>query len=305
MALTEARGTNFHLAYQGRDDVVLQQRYGAFLRCGAGARAAGALRAAAAAQARRAHPRRFRRATSSSTAPPGATSRRGSRTWTARASRPSSTTPTSGSPTTRAPSPLPPRPSATCRDGRSTRSRARSPTTTSTCSSIPSSACIPETFTLAALRLAPVQCAGWGHPTTSGHSRDRLVHLLRVDGAARCAERHYSERLALLPGLGTRYAMPRATPGRGRADFGLPDGSHALPHAAVALQDPSRQRRPRGARPRARSARRSGGVRVAPREPHAGVRGAARAGAARRAAWTCTSAPASSRPSSPTANTCA
>jgi len=26
----------------------------------------------------------------------------------------------------------------------------------------------------------------------------------------------------LLPGLGTRYAMPRATPGRGRADFGLP-----------------------------------------------------------------------------------
>src|SRR5690606_19227917 len=27
----------------------------------------------------------------------------------------------------------------------------------------------PELFPLAALRLAPVQCAGWGHPVTTGH----------------------------------------------------------------------------------------------------------------------------------------
>jgi predicted O-linked N-acetylglucosamine transferase (SPINDLY family) len=79
----------------------------------------------------------------------------------------------------------------------------------------------PETFTLASLRLAPVQCAGWGHPTTTGHPEiDWFISCEAMEPPG--AERHYSERLALLPGLGTRYAMPRATPGRGRADFGLP-----------------------------------------------------------------------------------
>ena len=80
----------------------------------------------------------------------------------------------------------------------------------------------PETFTLASLRLAPVQCAGWGHPTTSGHPEiDWFISCADMEPPD--AQRHYSERLALLPGLGTRYAMPRATPGRGRADFGLPE----------------------------------------------------------------------------------
>ncbi len=80
----------------------------------------------------------------------------------------------------------------------------------------------PETFTLAALRLAPVQCAGWGHPTTSGHaSIDWFIscETMEPDGA----ERHYRERLALLPGLGTRYSVPRAQPTGTRADFGLPE----------------------------------------------------------------------------------
>jgi CRISPR-associated protein Csy1 len=79
-----------------------------------------------------------------------------------------------------------------------------------------------ETFTLAGLKLAPVQVSGWGHPNTPG--------LPAIDWFFSCADMepadapsHYSERLGLLPGLGTRYAIPRAADDqRTRADFGLP-----------------------------------------------------------------------------------
>ena len=80
----------------------------------------------------------------------------------------------------------------------------------------------PETFALAGLRLAPVQCSGWGHPDTTG--------LPNIDWFISCeameppeAEAHYSERLALLPGLGTRYAIPARDATGVRADFGLPE----------------------------------------------------------------------------------
>ena len=80
----------------------------------------------------------------------------------------------------------------------------------------------PETFTLASLRLAPVQVAGWGHPTTTG--------LASIDWFLSCesmepddAPAHYVERLATLPGLGTRYARPSAAREFSRADFGLPE----------------------------------------------------------------------------------
>ncbi len=80
----------------------------------------------------------------------------------------------------------------------------------------------PDTFTLASLRLAPVQCCGWGHPTTTG--------LPEMDWFISCAEmeppdaqRHYREKLALLPGLGTWYGVPRAQEGASRSDFGLPE----------------------------------------------------------------------------------
>jgi protein O-GlcNAc transferase len=79
-----------------------------------------------------------------------------------------------------------------------------------------------DTFTLAGLRLAPVQCAGWGHPTTTG--------LPNIDWFISCgemepegAQAHYSERLALLPGLGTRYGYPQRETTGTRADFGLPE----------------------------------------------------------------------------------
>ena len=63
-------------------------------------------------------------------------------------------------------------------------------------------------FALAALRLAPLQCAAWGHPVTTGHADDRrrsspVRRWNRADGDA-----HYTERLVRLPGIGTRYARP-------------------------------------------------------------------------------------------------
>ena len=77
-------------------------------------------------------------------------------------------------------------------------------------------------FALAALRLAPRQVAGWGHPVTSGHAT--------IDAFVSCAEMepsdgdaHYAERLLRLPGIGTCYrrlALPERAP---RARFGLPE----------------------------------------------------------------------------------
>ncbi len=76
-------------------------------------------------------------------------------------------------------------------------------------------------FALAALRLAPRQLAGWGHPVTTGHST--------IDGFISCAEMeppgcegHYAESLLRLPGIGTSYrrlAIPDAVP---RARLNLP-----------------------------------------------------------------------------------
>ena len=78
-----------------------------------------------------------------------------------------------------------------------------------------------DTFTLAGLRLAPVQVAGWGHPTTPG--------LPNIDWFFSCeamepsdAASHYNEKLGLLPGLGTRYALPKTDHASTRNDFLLP-----------------------------------------------------------------------------------
>ncbi len=77
------------------------------------------------------------------------------------------------------------------------------------------------TFILAALRLAPLQCAGWGHPVTTGHAAIDLYFSSGVmepeDGDA-----HYSEKLVRLPGIGTQYRMPVAPQDASRASLGLP-----------------------------------------------------------------------------------
>lgn len=89
-----------------------------------------------------------------------------------------------------------------------------------------------RTYALAAMRLAPVQCAGWGHPVTSGHRT--------VDYFLSCAamepedgDAHYIESLVRLPGMGTRYAKPDVGTTLSRTDLGLPEEAHLylFPHA--------------------------------------------------------------------------
>ena len=80
----------------------------------------------------------------------------------------------------------------------------------------------PDNFALGSLRLAPVQCSGWGHPTTTGlPSIDWFISCESMEPAD--AAGHYNERLALLPGLGTRYAIPQISGQGTRADFGIPE----------------------------------------------------------------------------------
>ena len=77
-------------------------------------------------------------------------------------------------------------------------------------------------FALAALRLAPAQLAGWGHPVTSGHAT--------IDGYVSCAameppgaDAHYVEPLLRLPGIGTCYRRPSLPERPRRAQFNLPE----------------------------------------------------------------------------------
>jgi len=80
----------------------------------------------------------------------------------------------------------------------------------------------PASYLLAALRLAPVQLAGWGHPVTTGSDA--------IDGYLTCeameppdAASHYVERLLPLPGLGVQYAMPLAVEPFVRSELRLPE----------------------------------------------------------------------------------
>jgi predicted O-linked N-acetylglucosamine transferase (SPINDLY family) len=79
----------------------------------------------------------------------------------------------------------------------------------------------PTTHALAALRLAPLQCAAWGHPITSGHATID-VFFSSAEMEPPDARSHYTERLVPLPGIGTRYAMPPAPDDGTKDRFGLP-----------------------------------------------------------------------------------
>lgn len=60
---------------------------------------------------------------------------------------------------------------------------------------------------LAALRLAPLQAAAWGHPTTSGlPTIDYFLTGEAIESPRAAA--HYSERLVRLPGIGVCYPRP-------------------------------------------------------------------------------------------------
>ncbi len=78
-------------------------------------------------------------------------------------------------------------------------------------------------YLLAALRLAPVQVAGWGHPVTTGGAEvDHFLTCAAMEPPG--AAQHYSERLIALPGPGVDYAMPAPAAPVARAALGLPEG---------------------------------------------------------------------------------
>jgi predicted O-linked N-acetylglucosamine transferase (SPINDLY family) len=71
----------------------------------------------------------------------------------------------------------------------------------------------PRHQALAALRLAPVQCALYGHPATSGSAQ--IDYFISGDGLEPLnADAHYRERLVRLPGIGAQAMRPPA-PGNG------------------------------------------------------------------------------------------
>ena len=74
---------------------------------------------------------------------------------------------------------------------------------------------------LAALRLAPVQCVGWGHPVTTGlPTMDYFISsdLMEPDNAAA----NYSEKLIRLPGISISYEKPDLPPTpKTRSRFGI------------------------------------------------------------------------------------
>ncbi len=81
----------------------------------------------------------------------------------------------------------------------------------------------PLSYLLSAVRVAPVQLAGWGHPVTTGSNN--------IDGYLTCgamepadAQAHYVEKLLMLPGLGVDYAMPAPVTPLPRSALGLPQG---------------------------------------------------------------------------------
>lgn len=94
----------------------------------------------------------------------------------------------------------------------------------------------PRTTLLAALRLAPRQYAGWGHPETTGlQSIDSFISCAAME--ATDAPAHYRERLLLLPGAGTQFLDPGAPQPASRAEFGLRDDDrlHLVPHVPPKL----------------------------------------------------------------------
>lgn len=73
--------------------------------------------------------------------------------------------------------------------------------------------------TIAAMKLAPVQCTTWAHPETSGlPTIDYFLSSELMEPAN--PQQHYSEQVILLPNLGISYAKPALPPlTKTRADF--------------------------------------------------------------------------------------
>ncbi|MBP0020943.1 MAG: O-linked N-acetylglucosamine transferase, SPINDLY family protein [Cyanobacteria bacterium SBLK] len=83
----------------------------------------------------------------------------------------------------------------------------------------------PQILSIAALRLAPVQCTAWGHPVTTG--LPNIDYFLSSELMEKeDAENHYSETLIRLPNIGVSYPKPKIPPLlKTRNDFQLPEHS--------------------------------------------------------------------------------
>lgn len=72
----------------------------------------------------------------------------------------------------------------------------------------------PESVWLSNMRLAPIQAAGYGHPVSTFGSRvDYFIGGADVE-LVENAQKNYSERLVLIPGLGAHPVYPNYTPRR-------------------------------------------------------------------------------------------
>ena len=82
------------------------------------------------------------------------------------------------------------------------------------------------TYTLAFSRMAPVQCATWGHPVTTGSpTMDYFLSSELLELPA--ADAHYTEELVRLSNLATYYERPpQPEPSDSRAPLGLEEGEH-------------------------------------------------------------------------------
>ena len=82
-----------------------------------------------------------------------------------------------------------------------------------------------KTHVLSTLRLAPVQCTGWGHPVTTGH-KNMDYYFSSALMEPENGQSHYTEKLVLLPGIGTCYPKPTLPGYLKRADLALPEGKN-------------------------------------------------------------------------------
>ena len=80
-----------------------------------------------------------------------------------------------------------------------------------------------DTWQMAALRLAPIQCTSWGHPVTSG--LPTIDYFLSSDlMEPPDAAEHYSEKLVRLPNLSIHYTLPSVeSVFLTRKELGLPE----------------------------------------------------------------------------------
>jgi len=63
----------------------------------------------------------------------------------------------------------------------------------------------PKTQILASMKLAPIQCCAWGHPSTSGFKNiDYFISNELMENES--SKKYYSENLICLPGLGISYS---------------------------------------------------------------------------------------------------